>query len=214
MSENTVRKLHAEPAADSTSAEKTPALGMSLQVDLGAGRVCTLQTYLERDCSVVELNKMLFKMTGAGDCQRAHYQIEGLLRDLAKHEQDQAQAEADLAQMDVTFGAEQAERAKTIEKHGATIGQFQEAHRAVADVRGVRDASRLKSTEAANIAKLENAIKDLRAEMQVAPERLKNEIEQARIVMRTRQGQIDKLKRDIEHNRGIVAAGLQAPAGD
>jgi hypothetical protein len=78
------------------------ALGMSLQVDLGAGRICTMQTFVPGDCHRDELNAMLDKMTHAGDRQRAHYKIEELESDLKKVQSaiDQAQYDIDKTNAD------------------------------------------------------------------------------------------------------------------
>lgn len=77
-------------------AQEAPALGFSLQIDLGAGRVATMQTFLPNSCDITELNAMLDKMTHAGDRQRAHYKIEELQSDLKKINSAIAQHQYDI----------------------------------------------------------------------------------------------------------------------
>jgi hypothetical protein len=198
-----------KPHKDMPSVDMIPALGFSLQVDLGAGRVCTLQTCLPNDCGVVALNRMLDKMTAAGDRQRAHYQIEGLERDLVKFEKEQAQGQADLQKIDADFDLEQNNRQIEIDRLSATLATYQAAHADVQAARGVRDPSRQKSNDRANAEKVENRIKDLRAEIQVAPETHANTVRQAQIVLDNRAALIEKTRADIAHNQAIVIAGLK-----
>lgn len=208
-------KLHAieaEPGREVTPVGAAPGLGFSMQVDLGAGRVCTLQTFLPNTCGLGELNAMLDKMTQAGDRQRAHYQIEGLQRELAELEKRQAQNVEDLAQIDETFAAEQKDRAAKIEAAKKQIAGHEAAHAAWAEQKNVRDPSRLKSNEKANIEKLEKTIAGLEAEMSVAGE---DELpyatskRAAQLTVDTGAAQIAKKKAEIERNQAIVAGGLK-----
>lgn len=190
----------------------TPALGFSMQVDLGAGRVATLQTFLPNDCSKLDLNKMLDKMTAAGDRQRAHYQIEGLERDVAELEKRQVQHILDVEKVEEDFHAEQKRRAVQIEEEQRKIAGYETQHKATAEARGIRDSSRLPTNVQANITKSEQTIKTLQAQMTVAGE---NELPYA-VSKRAAQNTVDlcatqiaQKKAEIERNREIVAAGLK-----
>lgn len=201
-----VHKLH---PVDDSAAASAAALGFSMQVDLGAGRVCTLQTFLPNDCSELELNRMLFKMTHAGDCQRAHYQIEGLERDLQKLEKEQQQGVTDLEAINAGFAAEQKARAEEVVRNNKTIANYQAAHDSAATARGTRDPARIKSAEKANIDKLELRNSKLQAEIEVTPEARMNTVRQAQIVLDNRAALIAKLHTEITRNRQIVADGLK-----
>ena len=90
MSQDNVARLPTrEPASE------VPALGMSIQVDLGLGRIATLQTFVPSNASQVEINWMLDKMTRAGDRQRAQYRLEELHRDLLEEQRKHVQMQAD-----------------------------------------------------------------------------------------------------------------------
>lgn len=98
MSANVAKIVGGRPtqAETSTPLPEAPALGFSLQVDLGAGRVATLQTFLPNDCPQSALDGMLDKMTKAGDRQRAHYKIEELKAQLQREVDAIAQAQHDI----------------------------------------------------------------------------------------------------------------------
>lgn len=104
MSTNVAKIVGGRPtqAETVTPVQEAPALGFSLQVDLGAGRIATLQTFLPNDCPQHALDGMLDKMTKAGDRQRAHYKIEELQADLKKVQSaiDQAQYDIDKTNAD------------------------------------------------------------------------------------------------------------------
>jgi hypothetical protein len=209
MSVEAFRKMDAASDHGVSELPRVPALGFSMQVDLGAGRVCTLQTHIANDCSIGELNRMLDKMTHAGDRQRAHYQIEGLERDLHKYEKEQAQGQLDLQKIEDDFDLAQKARKAEIDRLGAVLANYQSAHEETQIARGVRDPSRQKSADKANAAKVENSRKDLQAEMQVAPEAHETSLREARKVMDHRAALIQRTLGEIEHNRKIVEDGLK-----
>ena len=132
------------PRRDELSLIQAPALGFSLQVDLGAGRVCTLQTHVASDCSLRDLNMMLDKMTAAGDRQRAHYKIEELERDLKQTEKEQAQHQEDLDRVDREHEAAQAKRQAAAEAAVKTLGEFEKVVAAQHEERGGRGPVALK----------------------------------------------------------------------
>lgn len=103
-----------------------PALGFSLQFDLGSGRVATMQTFLPNDCDQAALDGMLDKMTASGDRQRAKYQIEELEREEEKYVREQEQHQEDLANQDKAFDERQEIRTKEVERLQKELGEFDE----------------------------------------------------------------------------------------
>lgn len=186
-----------------------PGLGFSLQVDLGAGRVATLQTFLPNDCSLVELNEMLDKMTSAGDRQRAHYQIEGFERELKQYEKEQEQGRLDLEKIEADFQQAQLDRMRQIEQHGSSIASFEEARAAANEDSGRRNPQRLTAQQAANVKTIEKRMGELKAAIEVAKEEHAKTLIEAKKVIERRAALIEKTKREIEHCRAIVARGLE-----
>jgi hypothetical protein len=58
--------------------EKTPSIGISYQVALHGQRQLVLQSFIDRDCSKVDLNELLDKLRNAGERQFAWGQIDDL----------------------------------------------------------------------------------------------------------------------------------------
>lgn len=108
------------------------ALGFSIQVDLGAGRVATMQTFIPNDMPLSALNSMLDKMTAAGDRQRAHYKIEELRRSLEMEQKLYSDAEEDVARLDSQFEADVVKRKAEMERMTKTLDAYnreaQDAH--------------------------------------------------------------------------------------
>jgi|SRR5215831_12661919 len=84
--------------------EKTPSIGVSLQVPLANARQLVMQTFVDRECPAAELNALLDKLRGAADRQDAVAQLsvtQKLLADTEKQARDQdvriAQVEANIA---------------------------------------------------------------------------------------------------------------------
>ena len=188
---------------------KVPALGMSLQVDLGAGRVCTLQTFVSSDCSVVELNQMLDKMTAAGARQRSSYKIEELERDLEKLQREHDQQVEDLAKVDEDFEAAQAKRQEEGAQAIAALEKFRAGALAATTASGRREAKMNKQDES-YAKRVEDGIEKIKAAIKAAADehaRVRGEIEKTMI---RRQEVIEKTRAEIARCKEIVAAGLKA----
>lgn len=141
------------------------ALGFSMQVDLGAGRVCTLQTHLANDCSVEQLNHMLDKMTSAGDRQRAHYKIEELEREIEQHEREQAQHQEDLDRLDLEFAARQEQRNGEIKKAQTALDNLNAAARDAHVATGKRGEFALRGTDKSRHDAVQSGVQALVLEM-------------------------------------------------
>lgn len=85
------------------STTEAAALGVSLQVSVGEGRVAVLQTHIPGDCSVVELNEMLDKLAVAGERQRARGKIEEYEEEIEKLETTLVRYRVDLTDVDSNF---------------------------------------------------------------------------------------------------------------
>lgn len=119
-----------------TSAEEkpaAPALGFSIQVDLGAGRNAVLQTHLPNDASLDDINAMLDKMSSAADRQKARYDIDALTRTLEADEKMLAQAREDEERCRRDWEAQQALREKDLkraqEDYDTSFNEAYERHR-------------------------------------------------------------------------------------
>jgi hypothetical protein len=197
------------PAARHESPEKAAALGMSLQVDLGAGRVCTLQTFIPADAHLVELNMMLDKMTSAGDRQRAHYKIEEKERELAQLEKDQAQHQEDLDRIDVDYEAAQARRMDQAEKAVKSADDYEVAAKANWNPAKRGEYKQSKHDEA-NLARVRGGVDKLKGEMDVAKAEHDKAHGESAKTMERRLALIEKTRAEIARCREIVADGLKA----
>ena len=203
MSQDNVARLPTrEPASE------VPALGMSIQVDLGLGRVATLQTFVPSDASQVEVNRMLDKMTRAGDRQRAHYRLEELHRDLLEEQRKHVQMQADQQANIVAFNETQQKRQREIEQREKALINYHEARKAVDADTGRRNPSEPKGAVRANLERLETAVKESRqaivdADLAHASERANYE---GSLTMH--QKAIERIEKEIARCEGIEAAGL------
>ena len=197
------------PRRDELSLIQAPALGFSLQVDLGAGRVCTLQTHVASDCSLRDLNMMLDKMTAAGDRQRAHYKIEELERDLKQTEKEQAQHQEDLDRVDREHEAAQAKRQASAEAAVKALGEFEKVVAARHEERGGRGPVVLKGHDKANYDRVASSVTKLKAEMANAQSERDVAHANSKTVFDRRAEIIAKMQAEIAHCKEIVADGLK-----
>ena len=144
------------------------ALGFSLQVDLGAGRVGTYQTFLPRDCALSELNAVLDKMSRASDRQRAWYRIEELERTLATEKKLHAQHTLDRAEIRHRFDTEQETREKIVKDKLRKMHELEAAYRADHEVSGRRSTWKPGATQAQRLQAQQADIEQLQDEMQKA----------------------------------------------
>jgi hypothetical protein len=184
-----------------------PILRYSLTFDLGAGRVCAMETYSPSDGSLRDLNLMLDKMTAAGDRQRAHYKIEELERELDGLEKEQAQHAEDLARIDREYEAAQAKRQEQAEAGTKALSGIEEA--AANDPRKRGPVIELKGAVKANYGRVKDGVEKLKAEMEKAKEERTVAHGNSKTVMDRRAALIAKAKDEIARCREIVAAGLK-----
>jgi hypothetical protein len=196
------------PTAQREAPSPAPALGFSLQVDLGAGRVCTLQTHLPGDCHFIELNLMLDKMTAAGDRQRAHYKLEELERDLAKLEKEQSQHQEDLERVDRDFDEQKQKRIEAIAKAEKALADFEIAAGIAATERGRRNPN-LTSQDRANARKTKGGIDQLKGEITAAQAERDKTMADSQKTIERRAELIEKTCAEIARCKEIVKAGLQ-----
>lgn len=185
-----------------------PALGMSLQVDLGMGRIATLQTFVPSDASQRDLNTMLDKMTRAGDRQRAHYKLEELNRDLLEEQRKHAQMEEDIATAKASFSAEQEKRLAAVQKQEKVVANFEAAKRAE---RGAnrRGEVELKGADAANVATLTNAVKAMKDDIVAADLQYPVDCANREASLATHAKAIARIEREIARCKEIEKAGLE-----
>lgn len=145
--------------------DETPALGFSMQVDLGAGRVCTLQSFLPNDCSVSELNSMLDKMTAAGDRQRAHYKVEELDREIEQLEREQGQHKEDLERLDADYVARQAKREEEVDKAQKALDDVEAAARDAHVASNKRGDFALRGTDKSRYDAVKSGVQAIAVEM-------------------------------------------------
>lgn len=205
-----IRRELEDPTDITPRSTKVPSLGMSLQVDLGAGRVCTLQTFLPNDCSTPELNKMLDKMTDAGARQRSAYRIEEIERDLETLEKEQAQQSEDLAAVDARYDAEQTKRSADASRAEKSLGEYEAAAKAAWEAKGGRGPMVLKGAEKANADRVKGGVDKLKGEMLVAQEERARTREEILKTMDRRAELIAKRRAELARCKEIVASGLKA----
>lgn len=183
-----------------------PALGMSIQVDLGAGRVATLQTFVPSDMSLPEVNRMLDKMTAAGDRQRAHYMLEELNRDLLKQEKELVQAQVDFAQHNVVFGQTQAKRTADLERQQTVVVNYTTA---LSTDERKRGPVQPKGADKANLQRVTNAAEEMKKQIIDADLAFATECSNYENTIHTYEKAIERTKREIARCQEIEAAGLK-----
>lgn len=185
-----------------------PALGMSLQVDLGLGRTATLQTFVASDAPQRTVNEMLDKLTRAGDRQRAHYRLEELHRaiELEQHEHDLMVENITTAK--ATFNAEQEKRIAEVARQQALLTNFE---RARVEVRseGRRNPKPLAGADLANVERVKTGVEAAKQavldwDMQYPVDCANREASLA-----THVKAIARLQRDIARCQEIEKAGLE-----
>jgi len=185
-----------------------PAIGFSLQVDLGAGRVGVFQTALPNDCSLIELNRMLDKMNRAGDRQRAHYKIEEEERSLALVRKEQAQHKEDLDAVDERFAKDMTALAAEAERMQKAADNFMETVRN-AHVESRRGEFELKGAQKSNYNRLSEGIAKIKDEMAMKQAEYDKTHEQWKSLHARREELIEKHVAEIARCRAIVDAGLK-----
>lgn len=191
------------PAIQSPEPE-APALGFSMQVDLGAGRVATLQTFLPNDCSPELLDRMLDKMTRAGDRQRAHYKIEELQAALEQEERQQAQHLEDLNRNIEDYEARQAKRKLEIEKAQKAVDTIEERARDAHVASGRRGEFKLSGNVVSQHTAVKNGIANLVAEGERDMAERDTTVANSEKTFERRQSIIQKLKGDIVRCKAIT----------
>src|SRR5262249_22697450 len=94
--EATVRKLR-EDIGDQKAA---PALGFSLQFDLGGNRTLVLQTHVDADAPPTVLNSMLDHISSAADRMRTKYDLKVMRKELAHQRKTLKSLDEDLERID------------------------------------------------------------------------------------------------------------------
>lgn len=101
------------------------ALGISLSVNLSSSHALVMQTHVEADCALTDLNALVDKLTRVCDRQAAKYKLDDMRKNLKLHETTMARAVGDLNDLDARFRAEH-----TARKHH---GEFKLNDRQTAD---------------------------------------------------------------------------------
>ena len=186
-----------------------PALGFSVQVDLGAGRTAVMQTHLSNDCSQVDLNRMFMKMNLAGDFQRAHYKIEEQQRQIEIIEGDMRQAAEDLERIDATYVKEQAQLDASLDKALAARNTFVTLKTEQHQASGKRVAWEPKGAEKADLTRVDRGVTDLQdALLRAKVEHDKIHTQHADLKLQ-RQKSLARYEADITRCKAVIDAGLR-----
>lgn len=189
--------------------EDVAALGFSIQIDFGAGRTGVLQTHLSNDCSLIDLNRMLDKMTAAGDRQRAHYKIEEEERALESIEKDQRQHAEDIVKVDADFLVAQEQRREEIRRAESALADSVQMLANAHIASGRRGEFELRGKEKSNAAVAEARIKQLKEEYLNKQAEHDDTHKKFNELRKRRQDLIEKHKVEIDRLRAIVASGLR-----
>jgi hypothetical protein len=192
--------------AERQPAGQVPVLRTGIQVDLGAGRVASLETYIPSDCTLPELNRLLDKMTAAGDRQRAHYMLEELNRDLLKQEKELVQAQVDFAQHKVVFGQTQAKRTADLERQQTVVVNYTTA---LSTDERKRGPVQPKGADKANLQRVTNAAEEMKKQIIDADLAFATECSNYENTIHTYEKAIERTKREIARCQEIEAAGLK-----
>lgn len=93
--EATVRKLR-----EDTEPKPAPAIGMSLQFDLGGNRTLVLQTHVDGDAPALVINSALDLIAQAADRQRLRYDLKVMRKELKLHQKTLKAGEEDFARIE------------------------------------------------------------------------------------------------------------------
>lgn len=186
-----------------------PALGMSIQVDLGAGRVCTLQTFVSSDCKQVELNQMLDKLTSAGARQRAAYKIEELERDIEKLQKEHDQQVEDVAKLDEDHAAAQAKRTQDGADGLKAADDFEVKAKDAWESGGRRGPFKLSQQNETYVKRVREGVDKVKAEIAAAEEEHKRVRGEIQKTMTRREEVIGKARAELARCKEIVNAGLK-----
>ena len=206
MTQDNVARI---PRHEDAPLVQVPAIGVSIQVDLGAGRVAALQTHVAGDCTLRDLNFALDKMTSAGDRQRAHYQLEELRRDLGKVEKEQSQHQEDLDRLDREHEAAQKKRLADAEAAVKALGDYETAVTEERVARGQRGPVVLKGSPKAHADRIKDGIAKLKVDMAKAVAEHDVAHGNSKATFERRAATITKLKEEVARCEEIVAAGLK-----
>jgi hypothetical protein len=193
-------------------AYKDPGLGISLNVDLGAGRVCTLQTYVPSECTPVTLNKMLDKMTAAGDRQRAHYRIEELVREVEHLTREFSDHRDDMATVERNYEADCATLKQQAQDAATSVVTTEVLAKEAWQRSGKRGEFKLDAGKTSRIAQINGGIEKIKEALRVKAVERDNAQAQYAILQGKRTARLEKLNAELQECRDKVAAGLQSEA--
>ena len=169
MKSATVEKLHPGQEPE----REAPALGFSIQQDLGGGQNIVLQTHLTNDVGPADLNAMLDKMSAAATRLKARHQLGGLVMEFEKERENFERMRADEARLrtdkEHEIAREEALLRSLVTDRDDVLTEGRDAH--VASGRGNdykpqgNRKSRINAADAA-IAKQEARVKQLRDTLQ------------------------------------------------
>lgn len=91
-----------------SEAKPAPAIGYSIVANLGGDRQITVQCFVGEDESLTAINERIDRVLTVVDRQKARYEVETIVADIAKHRQTLLQGEEDLARQDEAYEAAQA----------------------------------------------------------------------------------------------------------
>jgi hypothetical protein len=98
--------------------DKVPAIGVSYTITLDEKRAIVMQTHIDGEAPLAEINQLLDKLGAAGDRQELRYRLEKLDKEIAEHESALTRIDVDMAAMDATHAARaDGKRNKTLGDH-------------------------------------------------------------------------------------------------
>jgi hypothetical protein len=187
-----------------TEMEKSPAIGISLTMNVGNNAQAVLQTFVAQEASDKEANALLDRLFSLAARQKALGEIPELEEDLSKHKKTLAQFNEDLARVETDYETNKEKRLESIAKltkdYEAEFEKAYETHSKSGRQGEFEPRGSVKSrlaTYTAGINKIDQEMKKADAERHQAIEGLK--ISQVRY-----EAEIERLSADIAKRKALI----------
>lgn len=98
--------------------EQTPAIGLSLQINLSNSAQLVAQTHVAADCTAAQLNAAIDKIMDAAERQQSKFEIKAARMKMEKAREDLTRFLADLEHYEAQCAAEYAQTERSLRGNG------------------------------------------------------------------------------------------------
>ncbi|MEK6591559.1 MAG: hypothetical protein AABZ67_00620 [Pseudomonadota bacterium] len=184
-----------------------PAIGTSLQVQIGDGRVFVLQTHFAQEATVAQQNKLLDRMFLAADRVKARYDLEAIEDKLAQLDRLLKRYREDKAKADAEAQGKKNHWEKKIADCLAEQAKIRNEDAANHESTGRRGAYQISQRALGKVNAFANDINRARAEIEkIENERKQHESQMAQTFERCEEDRAGLLKQKTDKGRLLNAA--------